>query len=239
MKDTELLVHDAEEDCPYLPGQVSRLPLRLQLAPLRDEALDEALAAGDRRVGRMVYRTSCPDCVACEPLRLATDTFRPTASQRRVARRNGDVRVQIGQPIPSPERLDLFNRHRLERDLSTSGKAMTPDDYQSWFLTTCSPTVEMAYLVGDRLVGVGIVDVGLRDTSSVYFYFDPDESHRSLGTYSVLREVEWLRARGGRHHYLGLYVADCDQLNYKTRFLPHERRIDGAWRRFDGSTSET
>jgi arginine-tRNA-protein transferase len=32
--------------------------------------------------------------------------------------------------------------------------------------------------------------------------------------------------------YLGLYVAENAHLRYKAGFLPHERRIDGEWRRF-------
>ena len=44
---------------------------------------------------------------------------------------------------------------------------------------------------------------------------------------------EACRAWGLRYLYLGLYVADCRHLAYKARFLPHERLIQGEWRRFD------
>jgi len=90
----------------------------------------------------------------------------------------------------------------------------------------------MRYLQGDRLVGVGIVDLGARDSSSVYFYFDPDESRRSLGTLSTLFEIEWLRRRGGRYHYLGLYVQACRHLVYKASYFPHQRLVGGLWTTF-------
>ena len=76
---------------------------------------------------------------------------------------------------------------------------------------------------------MSIVDVGARDTSSVYHYFDPDMSHRSMGTFSALVELAWSRTRGGRYHYFGLYVSGCPSLSYKDRFKPHERSIDGRW----------
>ena len=37
-----------------------------------------------------------------------------------------------------------------------------------------------------RLLGVGICDRAPHSLSSVYFYFDPSESKRSLGTFAAL-----------------------------------------------------
>ena len=67
----EQLVHDSEENCPYLTEEVARMPLRWQMRSLSGEELDACLSEGDRRVGRMLYRTQCPTCTACEPLRNA------------------------------------------------------------------------------------------------------------------------------------------------------------------------
>ena len=97
---------------------------------------------------------------------------------------------------------------------------------------TCTRTVETRYVVDGRLFGVGILDLGRRDASSVYFYFDPDEDRRSLGVFSVLAEIEWLKRQGYRYYYLGLYVKGCAQLNYKARYLPHERLEKGQWVRY-------
>lgn len=223
------MVHDELEPCPYLEGQVARLPLRWQLERLSGEEFDRALDQGDRRVGRMLYRTSCPSCRACEPLRIPVATFVPSRSQRRVLRRNEDLRVELGPATFSEEKLALYNRHKFERGLARREQPMDRRGYEGWFLRSCTRTLEMRYLEGDRLVGLGIVDLGARDASSVYFFFDPDASRRSLGTFSTLCEIDWLARQGGRYHYLGLYVADCRHLAYKAGFHPHERRIDQGW----------
>ena len=109
---------------------------------------------------------------------------------------------------------------------------MNQRGYEGWFLNSCATTLEFRYLVEDRLIGLGIMDVGRLDTSSVYFFFDPDESRRSLGTYSVLVEMNWQKERSGRYHYLGLYVEQCQHLVYKARYFPHERRVGGEWKPF-------
>lgn len=230
-------MHDELEPCPYLDGQVARLPLRWQFDDLAPSAFDDSLARGDRRVGRMLYRTSCPSCQACEALRIPVADFAPSRSQRRAARRNQDVRVEVGAACYSDEKLELYNRHKVERGLARHEKPMTRRGYEGWFLRSCTRTMEMRYHLGKQLIGVGIVDVGALDSSSVYFFFDPDESRRSLGTWSTALEVEWQRRRGGRFHYLGLYVEECRHLSYKAAFLPHERRVDGEWRRVEAGGS--
>lgn len=230
MVQREVLVHDELEPCPYLDGQVARLPLRWQRTLLSPEEFDAALASGDRRVGRMLYRTACPHCSACEPLRVPVETLELTRSQRRVLRRNMDIRVEVARISFSEQKLALFNRHKIERGLAREGAALSAEGYNGWFVRTATNTMETCYWVGDRLVAVGILDVGARDASSVYFYFDPDEADRSLGTFSVLYECAWLRQQGGRYYYLGLYVENSEHVAYKARFFPHERLIEGEWR---------
>ena len=54
-----------------------------------------------------------------------------------------------------------------------------------------------------RLVAAHFLDVGDRATSSVYSMFDPAESRRSLGIYTILTAAELSRRTGRRHFYPG------------------------------------
>ena len=229
----EKLVHDELESCPYISGEIARMPLRWQLRRPSPDEFDASLDRGDRRIGRMLYRTTCPECDACEPLRLPVTDFKPSKSQRRTVRKNQDLSVEIGPARFSREKLKLYNRHKQERGLARDERHMNQRGYEGWFLNSCSTTLEFRYLADKRLIGVGIVDVGRLDSSSVYFFFDPDESHRSLGTYSVLVEMDWQRQRAGRFHYLGLYVEQCQHLVYKARYFPHQRRVRGEWQTYE------
>jgi arginine-tRNA-protein transferase len=67
----------------------------------------------------------------------------------------------------------------------------------------------------------------------VYFFFDPEESRRSLGVFSVLQELRLCERLGMEHLYLGLHVEDCRELSYKAAYHPHERLTPGGWRRFE------
>ncbi|MEZ4237381.1 MAG: arginyltransferase [Myxococcota bacterium] len=228
---TQKLVYDGLQACPYLPGRVARMPLYRQLRRLTLDETDARLASAERRVGTCLYQTACPTCRACEGIRVPVRDFEPSKSQRRVLKRwAGHGRVEVGPTTLTADKLALFNRHKHERGLvAEEDGEMSPLGYASWLVQSCMLTVEMRYYFDERLVGVGIVDLGRRAASSVYFYFDPDEAALSPGVYSALQEIALCRRTGREHLYLGLYVEDCRHLSYKAGYRPHERRVDGAW----------
>ncbi len=94
----EVVVHDELGPCSYLPGRTWRLPLRLPLRALRRSELEQRFAVGDRRQGRLLYRPACPECHACESIRIDVEQLRLGRTQRRVyARTSRVLDVQIGK----------------------------------------------------------------------------------------------------------------------------------------------
>jgi len=232
----EQIVYQEVDPCPYLEGRDSRTPLRYQFQPLDGLQADLSFHNGDRRVGRMLYDTQCPSCVACEAIRIPVNDFSPSKSQRRILRKNEDLRVEMAPTVCTPQKLDLYNRHKMLRGLNKRETAMRKSGYDNWFSRSCLDTREFHYSIGDQLIGVSILDFGEQDISSVYFFFDPDFSSRSLGTFSALFEILWMKSQQRRFYYLGLYVEDCAHLNYKARFYPHQRRVQGSWKDFPNAT---
>ncbi|MCB9742848.1 MAG: arginyltransferase [Alphaproteobacteria bacterium] len=226
-----VLVDQTPHPCPYLEGQTAVLPLRWYPERIPPEDFDALLAQADRRVGRTLYHPACPSCSECKGIRIPIDRFEPSRSQRRTWKRNADLSVYAGPPRVDRARVRLFNKHKLMRDLGD--QPITLSRYRDWLAVSCTETIETRYMLGDRLVAVGILDLGKRDASSVYFYFDPDEANRSLGVFSVMAEIAWLKRNGFRSYYLGLYVQGCAQLAYKANYFPHERRIGERWVPFE------
>lgn len=227
------VVSNDPEPCPYLPDTTMQLPLRMPTARLAPELFDQLLAQGDRRSGPLLYRPSCPTCTACEAIWVHVPSYRATRSQRRAVRRNDDVAVERVRPSVSPDHLRLYNRHSRERGLSLREQLATETDYRFFLVETSVDSWELRYLAEGRLIAVSILDFGQRAVSSVYHYFDPDEARRSLGVFSVVREIELCRELGMEWYYLGLYVEACSHLNYKAEYFPHQRRIGGVWHHFE------
>ena len=143
--------------------------------------------------------------------------------------------MRVGPAVADEERAALYVRHKFERGLTADGETREVDvaAYRAFLVETCCDTVEFACRAKGELVAVAVADRGSQSLSAVYCAFAPGFAGVSLGTYCILKQIEACRAWGLRYLYLGLYVADCRHLAYKARFLPHERLIQGEWRRFD------
>jgi arginine-tRNA-protein transferase len=219
--------------CPYLPGQTETL--RAVLAGGIDGATYKAfMDAGFRRSGRMIYQPVCRACSACIPLRVPTATFEPSSSQRRCWRRNIDLRVTVDRPALSDEKFDLYGRY--VRDWHRKPDEADREALQSFLYDSPTDTLEFEYRTPDgRLLAVGICDRSRDSLSSVYFYFDPLEAKRGLGTFGALFEIEYARRNHIDHYYLGYWVRDCGAMTYKATFRPYELLDEhGKWRAVAG-----
>jgi arginine-tRNA-protein transferase len=218
--------------CNYLPGRVAQL--RYEVLPeMTSGDYMERLRAGWRRFGPIVFRPECPSCRMCQSLRVPVSSFRPTRSQGRAWKRNaGDVQIRVGAPSITPEKEALFEKfHQHGRE--TKGWPAGGGEVLDLFALNPFPTEEWTYLIGEQLVAVGYVDVMSEGLSAIYFYWDPADAHRSLGTFNVLSAIASARERGLPYVYLGYYVEGCRSLEYKGRFGPSEILRDGkGWEPF-------
>lgn len=230
----DFVIYDHIESCPYLPGRQARMPLRMPMQQVNARQCDQRLALGERRSGRFVYRTRCPNCQACEPIRLPVKDFVMNRSQRRVLKRGaGKISIEFRDPVVDEQHVHLFNRHRNLRQLAHDGTDIDADGYQSFLVDTCFDSFEMTYRIDGQFFGAAICDQGNDSLSAVYCFYDPDFARYSPGVFSVLKQIEYCLIHQLSYLYLGFYIAESAHMSYKQNYRPHERLIDGQWRRFD------
>jgi arginine-tRNA-protein transferase len=222
--------------CGYLPGQTWQYENEV-VAALSPAELDERLRQGWRRFGHLLFRPRCPACTACQSLRVEVGRFRPNRSQRRNRHANeGVVQIEIGRPNLTREKLDLYDRYHAHQSAAKGWPDHGPKDasaYRESFVNNPVLVEEWRYSVDGRLVGVGYVDVVPSGLSAIYFFYDPQERDRGLGTWNVLSVIDRAARRGLPYVYLGYHVAGAASLEYKANFVPNEARdADGTWRQF-------
>jgi leucyl-tRNA---protein transferase len=97
--------------CPYLPGKVER-KVFTELNGRNAGELNEALGRiGFRRSQSVAYRPSCVDCSACISVRVISDEFTPSATQRKMLRRHADLEVNACRPWATDEQYALLQRY--------------------------------------------------------------------------------------------------------------------------------
>ncbi|XP_058099649.1 arginyl-tRNA--protein transferase 1-like isoform X2 [Magnolia sinica] len=83
------------------------------------------------------------------------------------------------------------------------------------------------YVIDGQLVAVGVVDILPRCLSSKYLFWDPDLAFLSLGNYSALQEINWVKETQAhcpslQYYYLGYYIHSCSKMRYKAAYRPSE-----------------
>jgi arginine-tRNA-protein transferase len=227
---------DSPSQCGYLPDQLWSLEYDLVAEATPADYL-ERMRAGWRRFGSMLFRPRCAHCRACRSLRVLADRFHPDRSQRRAARANeGEVELRVGEPSVTRGKLDLYDcYHAYQAEVKgwPEHPAKDAHSYAQSFVENPFPTEEWCYYLGGKLVGVGYVDALPAGLSAIYFFYDPAERHRSLGTWNVLNVIRATHERGLPHAYLGYYVVGCPSMEYKARFVPNQLLgEDGRWHDF-------
>ena len=221
-----------EHACPYLPGRSSS-SRAFWAQRMPGELYHRFMDAGFRRSGKVFYQPVCRGCRACQPIRVPVATFAPSKSQRRSVKRNADLTVTRVEPKPTAETFDLYRRYVSQwHDKDVSDPQEGWEAYASFLYD--SPVDTVAYHYRDpagQLFGVGICDLCDDSLSSVYFYHDPAQAARGLGTFGAVFEIDEARRLGIPYYYLGFWVDGCRTMQYKSSFRPNEiLHPDGRWR---------
>lgn len=204
--------------CPYGLPNVARFH-QATFAPLSERAMELFLSAGYRRNGNCLYDMQCPDCRACIPIRLHPSEFRPNRNQRRTIKKNRDVELTILPLQADLETIELCEKFLVSRYPRENNSAS--GYYRDFFLNNIVNSAQLQYRVDDRLVGTAIIDIGYNWLNGVYFYFDPNESKRSLGTYNVLKLIDLCLEWEVEYLYLGYLIRSVPAMSYKSKFRPH------------------
>lgn len=187
---------------------------------LSEEEAEQLTNWGFRCFGPYWFRPKCTACFDCVPIRLPVAQFKPTKSMRRLLKKNAHLRVTVGEPRYSDEKLAIFVDH--SKRFSTQFDTITSEDFRLSFYHPTSYTLEYCYYEGKTLVAIGFVNLFPSSMSSVYFCYLNSASHLSLGTYSILQEIESSQKFNLNYYYLGYYIRDSHTMNYKASFYPNE-----------------
>ena len=205
----EVLIHDDVCDCPYIEGNVARMPPSLAHPATAAERVRPAPHSGGTVVTAwLCTRPSAPIAVRASRFASTPACFRFSRNHRRVLNVGRRVlRVETGPPVLSMSRVDLYEKHLHGRGLAKPDHPpMTLARYRGFVVDRFCDSFELRLFLDDELVGVAITDRGANALSAHYTYYDPDYPRLSLGTFAILNQIELARERGMHHLYLGLYI---------------------------------
>ncbi|KAI3988908.1 hypothetical protein MKX01_016479 [Papaver californicum] len=152
------------------------------------------------------------------------------------------LEIRLKRSSFDPEEYDLYRRYQIKvhndkpeevkessyrRFLIDSPIVFVPPSGNSSVPPCGFGSFHQQYLIDGRLVAVGVVDILPRCLSSKYLFWDPDLAFLSLGKYSALQEISWVKETQAdcpslQYYYLGYYIHSCNKMRYKAAYHPSE-----------------
>ncbi|NVJ99136.1 MAG: arginyltransferase [Alphaproteobacteria bacterium] len=221
----------APSPCPYLDGKTER-KVFTELRGPDARALNEALGrVGFRRSQSVVYRPACEGCSECVSVRVRANDYKPSRSQRRIAKANTDLKSEIRPPVVTEEQYELLQSYLLARHGDGTMADMTAEEYRDMVETSPVPTILVEYrrAIDSKLMAVALTDELSDGLSMIYSFFDTTEAQRSLGTYLIGDHIRRAQYANQPYVYLGYWVKESPKMSYKGRFRPLERLGQNGW----------
>jgi leucyl-tRNA---protein transferase len=185
------------------------------------EQTDSLLSEGWRHFGEHFYRYNLGyfkyDIRTVYALRVNLEKFSFSKNQRRVLRRNQDLRTVVRPIEVTEEKESLFERHKQRFEYGVPDSLY---DFLSYdpAAVPCEGLEVCAYRE-KKLLAAAFFDVGKEAISSVYAMFEPEETvRRSLGILTMLLEINYAFETGKKFYYHGYAYEGNSFYDYKKRF---------------------
>lgn len=220
-------------ECGYLPNHTAVSVFADPDSPMNMDSYSVLVELGFRRSGGQVYRPYCPNCKACMPARIPVEAFQPNRTQRRTQRLLDRFSIQSTAAEFRDEQFALYRRYIGTRHAGGGMDNPDPERYLDFLTSRWSQTEFIEFRLQGRLVGVAVIDILTRGLSSVYTFFDPDDSRLSPGRLAILWQIQEARRRQLPWVFLGYWIKDCQKMAYKQEYRPIELFMDNAWIQWD------
>lgn len=211
-------------DCAYIPGNTVRMNYKY-VSQASKKFATAVIQRGWRRFGKYFFHPICNGCDACKSIRISVNDYHYSKSQKKSIKRNSETKIIVQEPSLTQAHIDLYNKYHAHKS-ATDGwqhRNISQREYHENFVDGAHDFgKEVLYIIDEQLVGVDLIDVLDDGISSIYFYYDPDYGRLSLGTYSLLYQIQLAKILELPWIYLGYWVEGCKAFSYKPRFQPQE-----------------
>jgi len=212
-----------EDKCSYLKDKIQTTHYKV-IQNASSKSCQDLVERGFRRFGKMYFRPICVECNECQSIKIDVENYSFSKSERRVLKKAAHLRTYIQKPTLTHEHLNLFAKYHtfMHGKKGWDDNETTPEHYYDSFVNGHEDFgFEVLYFDEGTLIGVDLIDVIEDGVSSIYFYYDPDYLHLSLGKHSLLNQIKFAQKAEKKWIYLGYYVEGCSSLSYKADYKPY------------------
>ena len=203
-----------------LPDQLEIINEEFHTDRVTPDAMDLLLANAWRHFGTHFTRYNFgiyeDEIRSVLPLRVRVPDFKLSKSQRRVIRKNADLETTFRSIELTTETHNLVARHKQRFKFAVPGSIY--DFLSNDPANTPCTAYEIRVTRNNELLAASFFDIGITSVSSIYGIFEPKELTRSLGIFTMLKEIEFAVEHGMNYYYPGYAYEGESFYDYKKRF---------------------
>lgn len=219
-----------EHECSYLEGLEAKTLFVDPQEIICTDAYSQLSDLGFRRSGKHIYRPYCSSCQACISVRVNGREFVPSKSQKRVISKNKDLTAIAVPPQFTDEYYELYANYINTRHSDGDMYPPTPEQFSAFLIEGGQQGCFYEFRDSQgKLVALAVTDYLTQGLSAIYTFFDPEESHRSLGSYAILWQLQEVKRLELEYLYLGYWIRECQKMSYKVAYNPLEMLLHGQW----------
>ncbi|WP_448565263.1 arginyltransferase [Thalassotalea ganghwensis] len=214
--------------CNYLPEQQERLLVATDPRLQDSKHYSWLMSQGFRRSGEQIYKPHCLNCQACQSLRIIVNDFQPTKSQRRLIKKSANLTFKKNNRLKD-EYYPLFEQYINTLHKDGAMYPATLAQYKSFLSSQLTAQLFLEVFDDDNLIAVAVTDILDEALSAVYTFYHPSYRKFGLGVVSILNQIKVAQALDKTYLYLGYQINECQKMNYKNRYFPHQILIKNQW----------
>jgi arginine-tRNA-protein transferase len=227
------LYQGSVNDCSYLPNRQAINIYADPHHPHPRAVYNQLIQRGFRRSGEYVYKPGCTHCKACVPVRIVCSEFKPRRTDKRNLKQNSGLTVDFKPARFSDQYFELYRTYLNVRHTDGGMDNPEPKDFERFLLNPWGETLFVEIHDEKKLVAVAVTDATNDGLSAVYTFFDPEYSHRALGRYCILQQIELCRAMSFPFLYMGYWVDGCQKMQYKADYFPQQHFDGQKWLNYE------
>lgn len=213
--------------------------------PIAPEQLDAYLSTGWRPAGQGIYtaeflRTDNEQIYGCIQLRLPLAGFTFKKRHRKLMRRNAQrFRITFQAAEAPDQELEALNQRYLAIHPEKTRDSLDHHVIGEHRIKALDTQIIRVY-DEDKLVAFSYFDLGRETAYTKAGIYDPDYAAYSLGIYTMLLEIEWLRDQGVLFYHPGYVAPRFPAFNYKMQFgdMEYFQLSTGKWLPYEHENSE-
>lgn len=219
-----------EHACSYIPQKSSKMIFLDPKHKIDVVTLSELSRVGFRRSGDFLYRPECHQCRQCLSSRVVASDFQMNSQQQKTWKRNQDLTMHIVHaPQINEEHYRLYEKYICARHVDGDMYPPSREQFDLFLLKNAQTSFFVELRKENQLLSVSACDVLDDGISAIYTFFEPKEHRRSLGVFSILKQIEYVNSIERQYLYLGYWVPHSKKMSYKNQYLPCEILVDNMW----------